>query len=128
VGREEQHAMDMRPSRVRRVFAGPGHGERGQTNVEYALIVAGVAVLLILGVFALGGGVSDKAGGSVSARDGVLKPPTVRCDSSYSGACVPPPPPDLNCDDLRARGTPLPVRVVGSDPHGLDPDGDGVGC
>ncbi|HXF98711.1 MAG TPA: thermonuclease family protein [Gaiellaceae bacterium] len=51
-----------------------------------------------------------------------------RCDPGYVGACVPPYPPDLDCDDLRARGLPLPVRVVGADPHRLDGDGDGYGC
>jgi micrococcal nuclease len=50
------------------------------------------------------------------------------CDPSYVGACIPPPPPDLDCSDLRARGIPLPVRVVGPDPHHLDGDHDGLGC
>lgn len=30
---------------------------------------------------------------------------------------------DLDCADL-----PGPVRVTGADPHGLDRDGDGIGC
>jgi micrococcal nuclease len=55
-------------------------------------------------------------------------PPNGKCDPNYSGACVPPPPPDLDCADLRARGLKLPVRVVGSDPHRLDGDHDGLGC
>jgi micrococcal nuclease len=50
------------------------------------------------------------------------------CDPDYAGACVPPPPPDLDCADLRALGLKLPVRVVGSDPHHLDGDHDGWGC
>ena len=50
------------------------------------------------------------------------------CDPNYAGACVPPYPPDLDCPDLRARGLRLPVRVVGSDPHRLDGDRDGLGC
>ena len=49
------------------------------------------------------------------------------CDPSYAGACVPPPPPDLDCADIRNMGI-APVRVVGSDPHRLDGDGDGWGC
>jgi hypothetical protein len=36
---------------------------------------------------------------------------------------VPPYPPDVDCGDLSSS-----VRVVGSDPHGLDRDGDGFGC
>ncbi len=55
-------------------------------------------------------------------------PAAPRCDPNYAGACVPPPPPDLDCGDLRALGLTLPVRVVGSDPHRLDGDRDGYGC
>jgi micrococcal nuclease len=64
---------------------------------------------------------------------GVSGPPTSKppadgkCDPNYTGACVPPYPPNLNCDYLRARGL-APVRSIGSDPHGLDGDRDGIGC
>jgi micrococcal nuclease len=51
-----------------------------------------------------------------------------KCDPNYSGGCVPPYPPDLDCADLRALGVPLPVRVVAQDPHRLDGDGDRLGC
>jgi hypothetical protein len=44
------------------------------------------------------------------------------CDPNYSG-CVPPYPPDVDCAQVNG-----PVKVLGSDPHGLDADGDGVGC
>lgn len=44
------------------------------------------------------------------------------CDPNYSG-CVPPYPPDVDCAQVDG-----PVQVVGSDPHGLDGNGDGVGC
>lgn len=44
------------------------------------------------------------------------------CDPGYSG-CVPVFPPDVNCPDVDG-----PVTVTGSDPHGLDRDGDGVAC
>jgi hypothetical protein len=69
------------------------------------------------------------------AREGVVLLPTPRrtpppppggggrCDPNYAGQCVPPYPPDIDCSDL-----PGPVRVVGSDPHNLDRDGDGVAC
>ena len=53
----------------------------------------------------------------------------VDCDPSYPDICLPPPPPDLNCDDI---GEPINVLYDPSqgitDPHNLDPDGDGVGC
>ena len=54
-------------------------------------------------------------------------PPNGKCDPNYTGACVPPHPPDLDCADLRAMGL-APVRSIGRDPHGLDGDNDGVGC
>jgi hypothetical protein len=46
------------------------------------------------------------------------------CDPSYPGVCIPPPPPDLDCGDIPYRN----FIVVGSDPHGFDGDGDGIGC
>jgi endonuclease YncB( thermonuclease family) len=54
-------------------------------------------------------------------------PPTGKCDPNYAGGCVPPYPPDLDCADIRALGIAL-VRVIGSDPHRLDGDDDGIGC
>lgn len=54
-------------------------------------------------------------------------PSTGKCDPNYSGGCVPPYPPDLDCADIRALGI-APVRIIGADPHRLDGDGDGLGC
>ena len=53
--------------------------------------------------------------------------PSGKCDPNYSGGCVPPYPPDLDCADIRALGI-APVRSIGSDPHRLDGDDDGIGC
>ena len=47
-----------------------------------------------------------------------------RCDPSYPEVCIPPPPPDLECGELRFTG----FRVTGQDPHGFDGDDDGIGC
>lgn len=44
------------------------------------------------------------------------------CAAGYE-PCIPPYPPDLNCDDVGG-----PIYVTGSDPHGLDAENDGVGC
>ena len=99
--------------------------EQGQGLVEYALILATVAVVLIISMLFLGGKIEELFYGT----DGpVFRPPATACDASYSGACIPPPPPDLDCDDLRGMGIQGEVKVVGSDPHGLDPDGDGIAC
>jgi hypothetical protein len=46
------------------------------------------------------------------------------CDASYATVCLPPPPPDLNCDDVPHRD----IAVIGGDPHRFDGDGNGVGC
>lgn len=54
-------------------------------------------------------------------------PPSGKCDPNYSGGCVPPYPPDVDCADIRALGI-APVRVIGRDVHRLDADGDGLGC
>ncbi|MDP8960323.1 MAG: thermonuclease family protein [Actinomycetota bacterium] len=50
--------------------------------------------------------------------------PPEGCDPNYGGACVPPHPPDLDCDDVAEKD----FQSVGSDPHGLDGDKDGVAC
>jgi hypothetical protein len=49
----------------------------------------------------------------------------IECNPSYPDVCIPPPPPDFNCDD---EGVPENFQVVGSDPHGFDGDNDGIGC
>jgi endonuclease YncB( thermonuclease family) len=48
--------------------------------------------------------------------------PKKNCAPGYS-PCIPPYPPDLNCPDIGHS-----VKVTGSDPHGLDRDGDGIAC
>ena len=101
--------------------------EEGQGIVEYALLIACGAVVVIGSMLFLAEGV-DSVFRKAGAGTTVFRPPVVLCDGSYDGACVPPAPPDLDCDDLEALGIPLPVQVVGGDPHDLDPDGDGLGC
>lgn len=60
-------------------------------------------------------------GGREAARRAA---PASGCDPAYAGACVPPPPPDLDCADIPERR----IRSVGADPHRLDGDGNGVAC
>lgn len=45
------------------------------------------------------------------------------CDPSYPDFCIPSPPPDLNCGDIRQEFT-----VLQPDPHDFDRDLDGRGC
>src|SRR3954468_4177262 len=67
--------------------------------------------------------VATRSGGRTAAAPSS----NAKCDPNYAGGCVPPYPPDVDCVDIRALGI-APVRVVGSDPHRLDGDGDGLGC
>jgi hypothetical protein len=46
------------------------------------------------------------------------------CDPNYEGACIPPSPTDLDCDEVGSSD----FASIGSDPHGFDGDGDGVAC
>ena len=52
--------------------------------------------------------------------------PSIRanCHPSYPDSCIPPPPPDLDCDDIGVEG----FTVLQPDPHGFDGNGNGVGC
>ncbi|HYN89265.1 MAG TPA: hypothetical protein VER55_12070 [Ardenticatenaceae bacterium] len=52
------------------------------------------------------------------------QPTPSNCDPSYPHICIPPPPPDLDCEDIVFRH----FQVLPPDPHDLDPDGNGVGC
>lgn len=47
------------------------------------------------------------------------------CDASYPDYCIPPPPPDLDCADIRGA---KPFRVRRPDPHHFDRDHDGWAC
>jgi len=46
------------------------------------------------------------------------------CHPSYPTVCIPPPPPDLNCPDIKYTN----FKVLPPDPHGFDRDKDGIGC
>jgi hypothetical protein len=70
----------------------------------------------------------DKDGFGCDSEDGGgARPPgngNGKCDPSYPTVCIKSPPPDLNCGDISHKN----FKVTGSDPHGLDRDGDGIGC
>jgi len=104
----------------------PTPPEQGQGTVEYALIVASIAVVLIVGMAFFSGKIGHLFERAPESPE--FRPPVAMCDPSYAGACIPSPPPNLSCDDLRDLGISGEVRIVGSDPHGLDSDGDGIAC
>jgi micrococcal nuclease len=73
----------------------------------------------VLGLdFASGTSGGDGGSGKV---DGTSR----ECDPSYPEACIPGPPPDLDCGDTNVPNN---VRVVEPDPHRLDSDNNGIGC
>lgn len=52
----------------------------------------------------------------------------VDCDPSYPEVCIPSPPPDLDCGEIRDQYGYENIRVLQPDPHRLDREKDGVGC
>jgi Flp pilus assembly pilin Flp len=111
------------------MFTTAAEGERGQTTVEYAVILAALALAVIVAIVFLKSEVEGVYRGGIRSDTGDT--PTVlgvACDGSYSGACVPPPPPDLDCSDIEKFAGGQPIHVAELDPHGLDPDGDGIAC
>lgn len=59
-----------------------------------------------------------------SASGAPTAPAKPGCDPNYAGACIPSPPPDLDCADITARR----FRVIGTDVHHFDVDHDGIAC
>ena len=57
-------------------------------------------------------------------RPATTRPPAQNCDPSYPDFCIPPPPPDLDCDEVNGSN----FTVLPPDPHGFDGNSDGVGC
>ena len=49
------------------------------------------------------------------------------CDPAYPDLCIPPPPPDLDCDYVYDQGF-RHITVLPTDPHNLDGNHDGVAC
>jgi Flp pilus assembly pilin Flp len=110
-----------------------GRGEDGQTTVEYAVILAALAIAAIVALVYMSGTIRGTFRDATPSPDAAspdtqtFRPP-LTCDAHYSGACIPPPPPDLDCDDLAHMGITGTVSVSDSDPHHLDTDGDGIAC
>jgi hypothetical protein len=77
----------------------------------------------------IGCGLIDTLASSASASSGTAQDELAECDPSYPDACLPAPPPDLNCTDIGyALGVIHDATQGATDPHKLDPDGNGIGC
>src|SRR5215216_2758863 len=92
-------------------------------TVDHTFDVAGNYTVTLTVTDSTGRTVSDSILITVHERE----PPAIEermCDPSYPGLCIPPPPPDLDCDNISARN----FRVLPPDPHRFDDDNDGIGC
>jgi len=107
---------------------GCGRGEDGQTTVEYAIILAALAIAAIVALVYMSGTIRGTFRAATPSPETQTFRPPVTCDANYSSACIPPPPPDLDCDDLTRMGITGIVIVGDSDPQHLDGDGDGIAC
>ena len=61
---------------------------------------------------------------AVSTESAKVTAKPASCDPSYPDVCIPPPPPDLDCIHIPYRN----FKVIPPDTHGLDEDGNGIGC
>jgi micrococcal nuclease len=102
-------------------------GERGK-HASRLLAAARAARAARRGIWGACRVVWDPTGPATSAGAGSRPAPALggaRCDPSYPGVCIPSPPPDLDCRDVRSIA---PFTVRGADPHRFDGDRNGVGC
>ena len=89
----------------------------GQTGVA----PNGIELHPVIGFTALSGGAaSQPTTQSAAAGAGA----SAGCDPAYPTVCIPPPPPDLDCNDIPFRR----FTVLPPDPHRFDGDHDGIGC
>jgi hypothetical protein len=116
----------------------------GKTKVMIPMLLS-MAIILMSGQVSykhasflddlFGGGSSVSNTSSIANTSTILNPLSTpsqssvksvssNCDPSYPDFCIPSPPPDLNCADISQKR----FTVTGSDPHGFDRDGDGIGC
>jgi Flp pilus assembly pilin Flp len=109
------------------VFRARLRSGEGQGTVEYGLLIAAGAIVVVAAMLFMAGSFNHLFRRTGEAQ-GVFRPPVVQCVEGYEGVCIPPAPPELTCSDVAALGIPVPVTVIGDDPHGLDADGDGLGC
>jgi len=109
---------------VARAMAMKGLGQRGSTAVEYALLIALLAVAIMGAGYVVGASLSPvfEVVATSPATAGPAPPQPTQ------GTVAPPGGPYENCDAVRLAGA---APIHAGDPGysvELDPDGDGVGC
>jgi hypothetical protein len=103
--------------------------------VRKKLLIGALAAASVAAVPALPS-VATAGGGDATARSGGASPPSAvaakrSCDPNYKGRCLRRNAGDYDCAGGSGNGPNYvsgPFRVVGSDPHRLDSDGDGIAC
>lgn len=105
-----------------------GLAAAGAVSLGVALVAVAFAASIAYGVAS---GISgwDPAG-MFEEQVSSATPTTRSCDSNYNGECLDPDAYDYDCAGGSGDGPHYtgPVEVVGSDPYGLDRDGDGYAC
>ena len=89
-----------------------------------AALAAGIIALVFAALASVGAAVSPS--GTPAATGSTALLPV--CHPSYPTVCIPPPPPDLECSQIPYRQFTVRHDVANPDPHGFDPDHNGVGC
>jgi len=132
------HAQEMRTARAALVAAFGQPSSSGFTHINGTATVTGVGFFDFLhgqtGVASNGIELHPVIGFTASSG-GAVPPPSTHsaatgtgtsagCDPAYPTVCIPPPPPDLDCNDIPFRR----FTVLPPDPHRFDGDHDGIGC
>ena len=84
-------------------------------------IIAGVIILLSVLVVAY---LYESIQQQTSEPPAPAQTKDTSCDPLYPDGCIPIWPPDLDCDEIQYEN----FKVLQPDPHGFDPDKDGIGC
>jgi hypothetical protein len=89
-----------------------------------AKLVLTMALLLLPAIAEAWGYVFAQPKRVAATQRGASRARPAACDASYPTICVPAGASDLDCGEIGYAN----FTVVGSDPHGFDNDGDGIGC
>jgi micrococcal nuclease len=77
-----------------------------------------------LGLWHACASVPDRMPAASSPSPATMPAQATGCDPAYPEVCIPPPPPDLSCQDIPYTR----FRVLPPDPHHFDGNQDGVAC
>jgi PKD repeat protein len=101
---------------------GDGSGESNEQTVSHTFDEAGTYNVGVIVIDSTGRTASDSIVIIVEEPPATEEEPV--CDPSYPTVCIPPPPPNLNCNDISARN----FEALPPDPHEFDADNDGIAC